>query len=279
MSAFSWSPDELPRIRRCGVFDMPPADFRHYYRSETHALHLYLYHAQILIGERRFRLRPGDITVSPAGTRSTYRLAAASRHWCVHFWPAEKRKGRSTPLTVPLHLRLGSRLAYFRERLRHVTVLHNRPTKKERDRRTWQSMASAAFLELLLQLAVFARTKPARAAARASDRALVRARELIEESLSRPLDVPALAAEVGLSQNYLARLFRRDSGMTLQGYLNSRRMEEARHLLENTDLPVKSIAARVGYFDAQYFNKQFRRSSGLSPTAFRQQAMTKGRTS
>jgi AraC-like DNA-binding protein len=133
-------------------------------------------------------------------------------------------------------------------------------------------MASAAFLELLLQLAAFAREKPARPSARASDRALLRARALIEERLSSPLSVPELAAEVGLSQNYLARLFRRDSGMTLQGYLNSRRMEEARHLLENTDLPVKSVAARVGYSDAQYFNKQFRRSSGLSPTAYRQQA-------
>jgi len=254
---------------------MSPADFEHHYRSPTHALHLYLYHAQILIGDKRFRLKPGDITISPAGTRSTYRLAEASRHWCVHFWPAE---GDGENLPIPLHLRLGPRLAYFRERLQHVTVLHNRPTLSESYRRVWQAMASAAFLELLLQMAAFARAKPARPAARVSDRALARAREIIEEHLSRPLDVPELAAEVGLSQNYLARLFRRESGMTLQGYLNSRRMEEARHLLENTDLPVKSIAAHVGYFDAQYFNKQFRRSSGMSPTAYRQQTGAEART-
>jgi hypothetical protein len=52
----------------------------------------------------------------------------------VHFWPAE---GDGENLPIPLHLRLGSRLAYFRERLQHVTVLHNRPTRSESYRRVY----------------------------------------------------------------------------------------------------------------------------------------------
>ena len=42
----------------------------------------------------------------------------------------------------------------------------------------------------------------------------------------------------------------------------------ARHLFETSDLPVKDVAAAVGIPDPQYFNKQFRRINGMSPTSF-----------
>jgi AraC-like DNA-binding protein len=266
----NWSPAVLPVILRCGIFDMAPDDFGVRYQARTHALHLYLYEGTIRIGDGTFRLRPGDVTISPAGAPSAYRLTEAGRHWCVHFWPAAE--GASGAAAIPLHLRLGPRLAYFRERLRQVTVLHNRPVAEEGERALWQAMASAAFLELLLSLAASAGGRTQAPPVRQSDLALAEARRNVEENLSGSLGVPELAEKVGLSHNYLARMFRKQSGMTLKAYLASRRIEEARHLLENTDLPVKAVAARVGYPDPQYFNKRFRRLAGMSPSAFRRTA-------
>jgi AraC-like DNA-binding protein len=252
---------------------MEPDEFRTVYRSRTHALHLYLYAASVRIGEQRFRLRRGDVTISPAGASSSYRLAESARHWCVHFQPANVR---GPAVDLPLHLRLGTRQAYFRNRFQHLVRVHNRPVPRGREAAPQQALASAVLLEMLLELAAHAREEQVRPAARVSDRALVELRDVIEANLAEPLSVSVLARRVGLSQNYLARRFRRSTGTTIKGYVQLRRMEEARHLLENTNLAVKAIAARVGYFDAQYFNKQFRRATGMSPTAFRQQLATEG---
>ena len=265
-----WPGRALPEISRCGLFPMEPDEFRTVYRSGTHALHLYFYHGAIRIGERVFRLRPGDVTLTPADTPSTYRLREPGRHWCAHFRPAPEESGEAVRL--PLHIPLGAPLAYFRDRLKHVARLHNSPAAEPAAAAVRQAMASAAFLELLLELSELAAGQPARPAARGSDRALEELRDYVEEHLAEPLSVPGLASRVGLSQNYLARVFRRTAGTSLKGYLLLRRMEEARHLLAHTNLPVKAIAARVGFGDAQYFNKQFRRSAGLSPSAFRQRA-------
>ena len=79
----------------------------------------------------------------------------------------------------------------------------------------------------------------------------------------------ALARQAGLTQNYLARRFREHFGCTLHGYQLARRIEHASQLLESTDMPIARIAERLGFSDAQHFNKQFRRLLSASPTSFR----------
>ena len=74
--------------------------------------------------------------------------------------------------------------------------------------------------------------------------------------------MPALAARVGLSQNYLARRFREQFGTTLKRYQLERRIVLARQLLEATELSVKEVAANGGLHDPQRFNKLFRQWSG-----------------
>jgi AraC-like DNA-binding protein len=91
----------------------------------------------------------------------------------------------------------------------------------------------------------------------------------IEANLSRPLTVPALARSVQMSQNYLARRFRDHFGMTISDYILERRIVQAQYYLQSTALTVGEIGSRVGLPDPQYFNKRFRRQSGMSPTAFR----------
>src|SRR6185295_4887236 len=103
-----------------------------------------------------------------------------------------------------------------------------------------------------------------------SDFAIEEAAAWLDAHPAEELRVAALARRVGLSQNYLARRFRERFDRTLPGYFLERRIALARQMLLATELSVKEVAARVGISDAQYFNKQFRRFSGESPSACRE---------
>ena len=91
----------------------------------------------------------------------------------------------------------------------------------------------------------------------------------IELRLHEPLLVESLAREVGVSHNHLTRLFRATMGQTVKGYMLERRMAKARHLLQKTSTPIKSIAYDVGFEDLHAFNKAVRHHMGKSPRALR----------
>lgn len=97
-----------------------------------------------------------------------------------------------------------------------------------------------------------------------------RARRCIDADLARPLDVAALAAQLGCSAAYLSRLFRKSYGFSPTGYLLRRRCERARSLLTRQDTSVGAIAVALGFHDASHFAKHFRRQCGTSPQRFRQ---------
>jgi transcriptional regulator GlxA family with amidase domain len=90
-----------------------------------------------------------------------------------------------------------------------------------------------------------------------------------EERLAEPLDVAAMARHAGVSPRTFARRFREEAGTTPLRWLLSRRVLEARRLLEQTDLPVEAIAWRAGFGTAASLRQHFRRATGTTPTAYR----------
>ena len=78
------------------------------------------------------------------------------------------------------------------------------------------------------------------------------------------------ADAMGMSAFYFSRLFRTAYNQTFLEYLIEHRMERAAELLRMTDIPVREIAHRVGYADANYFSKVFKRHTGETPTLYRQ---------
>ncbi|MFQ6327518.1 GlxA family transcriptional regulator [Nocardia sp. CWNU-33] len=87
--------------------------------------------------------------------------------------------------------------------------------------------------------------------------------------LETPLSVGALAAYLSVSSRTLARRFADQLGTSPGAWLLSRRVAEARTLLEETDLPVESIAARVGLTSAVNLRRRFRAQVGTTPSAYR----------
>jgi AraC-like DNA-binding protein len=98
-----------------------------------------------------------------------------------------------------------------------------------------------------------------------------RAMRYLEERVDGRVQVAELAAMVGVSPSHLAALFREATGGGVLAHHNALKMARARALLDTTDLPVADIGRRVGLDDPFYFSRQFRRTHGMSPRAYRSQ--------
>lgn len=84
------------------------------------------------------------------------------------------------------------------------------------------------------------------------------------------IDAVGRAVEMaGVPERTLKRRFKAATGLSLIEYLQNLRIEQAKALLETTDLPVEEIAAQVGYADTSFFRRLFKRLVGLTPVAYR----------
>jgi transcriptional regulator GlxA family with amidase domain len=94
---------------------------------------------------------------------------------------------------------------------------------------------------------------------------LISAIELMEANLSEPLEQDALANYVGLSRRQLERLFRRHLGRAPAHYYLELRLERARNLLYQSELPIVDIALACGFVSASHFSKCYRQMYGKPP--------------
>jgi transcriptional regulator GlxA family with amidase domain len=88
--------------------------------------------------------------------------------------------------------------------------------------------------------------------------------------LDGDLDVEALAGVANMSRRNFARIFLRDAGITPAEFVERARVDAARVMLENSDLPFKTVAYRCGLGDAQHLRAAFKRRVGVTPQQYRQ---------
>ena len=99
--------------------------------------------------------------------------------------------------------------------------------------------------------------------------ALFRVRDNIQKSPGDNLTIPTLASDVGFSPNKLISLFKGFYGQSIHSFVVNVRMNKAKSLLEESDLPVKEICALVGYSDHSGFSRAFKKVYGVSPSKIR----------
>lgn len=92
----------------------------------------------------------------------------------------------------------------------------------------------------------------------------------IHVDLSADLSLKSLAGLLNVNASYLSSLFKKETGMTLTEYVSNRRIDQARKLLRSTELPIQTIALRCGISDIYYFNRMFKRITGVTPKAYRE---------
>lgn len=93
---------------------------------------------------------------------------------------------------------------------------------------------------------------------------------LIDSDLSAPLTLSTLAAAQGLSEGYLATVFKKETGKTVSEYVREKRMKHAAHLLTTTRLQIQTVALHCGIMDVQYFSKLFKKHTGKTPKEYRE---------
>lgn len=101
------------------------------------------------------------------------------------------------------------------------------------------------------------------------DELMAEAQQRLRQRCEGPVDLEALAAELGISRRTLNRRFREATGRTPVRFVQQARIERASALLRNTNLGIAEIAARVGYDDPAHFATLYRRLAGRTPTVYR----------
>ncbi|GAA2154403.1 MULTISPECIES: helix-turn-helix domain-containing protein [Glycomyces] len=244
--------DQPPEVVGAGiaVHGLTTAEDR-FRLPELWQLHLFDYEADLWIGGTHHLIRPGHISLIPAGVEARFLYRGPSQHLYLHLRLSERGRTVETPAMRDA----GPAAPALADVLRRaITAAPDAPAQASAE--AW------AALWRIVRL-------PSSEHAGGSPQAVTAALAHIEQHLPLPITVPEIAAAVGLSHNHLTRLFHAATGTTVVAHIRRRRLERAGHLLRESTLSIPAIAAAVGIPDLQAFNKACRRELGASPRALR----------
>ena len=215
-------------------------------------------------------VRSGDITLLSPRTRHDYGVAPSADEWhliWLHFHPRPFwHEWMVWPDVWPGFMRLhlenetssGKIMECFFKC--HAMAMGSLPHREQ--------FAMNAVEELLL----WCSTQIPDASSKEPDPRIRGASTYIQENLREKLTIKMIADRTGLSASRLTQLFRHETGMTPNTYLEAQRLARAKLLLARTTLSVGMIADEVGFDNAFYFTLRFKRHTGLAPTEFRKKS-------
>jgi AraC family transcriptional regulator len=212
-------------------------------------IHLHDYEGEIELGGTVHPVKPGYVSLIPAGAEVRFRYKGRAPNLHIH----ARLPVRGAAHEVPVMQDAGAAVPMLAEMLRQAVIAES------------PARANAEAWALLWR---FTQLGPGPGSEGHHERALA----YIEEHLPAAITVPEIAAAVGLSHNHLTRIFRAATGTTVVAHIRRRRLERARHLLRESTLSIPAVAAAVGIADLQAFNKACRRELGASPRAVREAA-------
>jgi transcriptional regulator GlxA family with amidase domain len=101
------------------------------------------------------------------------------------------------------------------------------------------------------------------------DAVIARCQTWVAEHYHAAAPVSAMVRLAGLPARSFKRRFQQATGMAPLEYVHTLRLEEAKQMLEASDLPIEAIANEVGYEDAGFFSRLFKRKVNLTPARYR----------
>ena len=224
------------------------------------SLHAYHYPGEIRVRRRTLPFRAGWVSVIPPDTLVEWHFPSHAPHHYVHF--ALESSGE--PLVrLPMLQDLGDSFDGFCAAFEGLIQFH--PGDPLR--------AAVRLWDLLHQL----RRPPAHPTPDPRLPPSVQiALSLIHSQPSERISVGEIARTIGVSHNHLTQAFQRSLGCGVRQFIQRERVARACHLLTHSSLAIKSVALETGMPDLQYFNKLIRRTTGLSPRAYRASASSDG---
>jgi len=245
------------------AFGFYPAASGHHMERPTPDNHLLMYCEQgsgeVQLGGQRWPVQAGDLILLPAGQAHRYG-ASPGEPWSI-YW-------------VHFSGRLAAAYSDFPGMNQPVVPVGPQPRLVAEFEALLQlrhaGYALSAFVHgacrLKALLSGLAGLTGRGAARRGDMEALL---ELMRQQLDADLSLDYLAAAAGISRFHLVRKFRELTGHSPIQHFIHLKMQQACQLLDSGHEPVKVVAARLGYEDAYYFSRLFRRVIGLSPQQYR----------
>ena len=208
----------------------------------------------------------GDIVLLRPGTLHDYGIASNSDTWdflWAHFYPrshwyAWLKWPELPPPLMTLHID-----APYREQIQSRFEDVHRLAMGAGEHR--EALAMNALEEVILRCD--ARNPNAQASQ--LDPRVKQTMDFLCHHLHETVSTPMLAAQRGLSPSRLSHLFREQTGLTPQQFLEMQRLNRAGQLLELTSRSVQDISEEVGFNNPFYFSLRFKRHTGLSPREYR----------
>lgn len=105
--------------------------------------------------------------------------------------------------------------------------------------------------------------------AKQTNQKIYRIQEYIEQHIGEDISLNDVATWVGLSPAYVSRTFKESTGQNFVEYLSVCRVEQAKELLENTQLSIKEIGFKSGFNSMQTFIRTFKKLEGCTPSQYR----------
>jgi len=129
-----------------------------------------------------------------------------------------------------------------------------------------------AYMEILIirLMRSTALTVPAEPQTISTNRQCAAVRRYIDLHFKEALTLDQLAEEGHMNKFYLSHAFKREYGISPINYLISKRIEESKYLLAETDLSMSQIAHLLGFSSPSYFSQIFHRTQAISPKEYRQ---------
>lgn len=91
----------------------------------------------------------------------------------------------------------------------------------------------------------------------------------IQQNIEKDMRRSDVAEAIYMNADYLARLFKKERGVSLGDFIVSEKMRVAASLLSGTNIPVSLVASKVGYSNFSYFSQVFKRQTGSAPGEYR----------
>jgi AraC-like DNA-binding protein len=96
----------------------------------------------------------------------------------------------------------------------------------------------------------------------------------LDQHIEDHVTLEQLSEVVCMTTRHINRIFKQELGITPYNYVLERKIDSARNLLMNTNLPVSAIASKLNFADAYYFSNIFKKKTGLSPIHYRKTLIT-----
>ncbi len=94
--------------------------------------------------------------------------------------------------------------------------------------------------------------------------------EFIGKNIDRKYTLPELASECGYNKDYLYRMIKKETGLTAIQFVNKVKYDQAKKLIQHTELSLSEIAWNLGFGSLQYFSRFFKEQSGIPPSEYMQ---------